>query len=307
MKRLILFLFPLWLLADAHIFVMHRVDDFRYPTTNISSQLLQKDIKYLLKNHYKIVKLSTLVNRIKNKKNINKYVVFTIDDSFKSFYENGLPVFKKYKVPFTLFVYTQATTEGYGDYMSWKQVKTCEKYGELGVHSWAHPHLAMLSNEEIINDTKKAVDSFKKYLGYVPDMYAYPYGEYNKRVKNIIKKFFPVICNQNEGAVTLDTPLDDIDRIAITGDVNIAKKLKIQKLNVKELTIKRDNNTIKEIRGYINKPIVDIYITTFGWKWVKVKNGYFNFKPNFRLKKYRNRIIIRYNNKIDTKLILKEK
>ncbi len=307
MKRLILFLLPLWLFADAHIFVMHRVNDFRYPTTNISSKLLQKDIKYLLKNHYKIVKLSTLVNRIKHKQNIDKYVVFTIDDSFKSFYKNGLPVFILYHIPFTLFVYTQATTEKYGDYMSWRQVKECQKYGELGVHSWAHPHLAMLGNKAIIKDTKKAIDAFKKYLGFVPDMYAYPYGEYNKRVKKIINKFFPIICNQNEGSVTLNTPLNDIDRIAITGDVNIAKKLKITHLNVKNLKIIRNKNTIKEISGYVNKPLINIYITKMGWRWVKVKNGFFDFKPNFTLKRYRNRIIIRYNNKIDTKLILKEK
>jgi len=306
MKKLLFFLLPLWLLADAHIFVMHRVNDFRYPSTNISSKLLQKDIQYLLKNHYKIVKLSTLVNRIKNRQNIDKYVVFTIDDSFKSFYENGLPIFKKYKIPFTLFVYGKATTKKYGDYMSWKQVKECQKYGELGVHSWAHPHLAMLSNKAIIQDTKKAINAFKKYLGFVPDMYAYPYGEYDKRVKSIINKFFPIICNQNEGSVTLQTPINDIDRIAITGDVNIAKKLKITHLNIKNLKIIRDKNTIKEISGYVNKPEVEIYITKMGWRWVKVKNGFFDFKPNFTLKKYRNRIIIRYNNKIDTKLILKE-
>ena len=306
MKRLILFLLPLWLLADAHIFLLHRVDDFRYPSTNISSKLLEKDIQYLLNHNYKIVSLSTLAKRIKNKKNIDKYVVFNIDDSFKSFYKNGLPVFKKYKIPFTLFVYTEATTKKYGDYMSWNEVKETQKYGELGVHSWAHPHLAMLSNKAIIKDTKKAINAFKKYLGYVPNMYAYPYGEYDERVKRIINKFFPIICNQNEGSVTLNTPLNDIDRIAITGDVSIAKRLKITHLNIKNLKIIRDKNTIKEISGYVNKPRVEIYITKMGWRWVKVKNGYFDFKPNFTLKKYRNRIIIRYNNKINTKLILKE-
>ena len=129
MKKLILFFLPLWLLAEAHIFVLHRVDDFRYPTTDISSKLLEKDIKYLLKNNYKIVKLSTLVKRMENNQSIDKYVVFTIDDSFKSFYKNGLPVFRKYHIPFTLFVYTESADKHYGDYMSWKQLKDTAKYG----------------------------------------------------------------------------------------------------------------------------------------------------------------------------------
>ena len=306
MKKLILFLLPLWLLAEAHIFVLHRVDDFRHPSTNINSKKLENDIKYLLKHNYKIVKLSTLVKRIKNNESVDKYVVFTIDDTFKSFYKNGLPVFKKYNVPFTLFVYVESADKHYGDFMSWKQIKEASKYGELGIHSYSHPHLAKLSDKQIIEDTQKAINSFKKHLGYVPDMYAYPYGEYNDRVKKIINRYFKVVCNQNPGAVNDKTPLNDIDRIAITGNVNIAKKLKIGILNIQNLQIKRDKNTIKEIKGYVKYPYVYIYITNLGWKKIKTNNGYFDYKPDFRLKKYRNRVIIRYNNKIKTKLILKE-
>ena len=306
MKKLIFFFLPLWLLAEAHIFVFHRVDDFRYPTTNTTSKLIKTDIEYLLTNNYKIVKLSTLIKRIENNQSIDKYVVFTIDDSFKSFYKNGFPIFKQYKVPFTLFVYAKAADKHYGDYMTWKQIKEIAKYGELGVHSYAHPHLAKLSNKQIIKDTQKAINSFKKHIGYVPDMYAYPYGEYDNRVKNIIKKYFKIICNQNEGAINLNTPIDNIDRIALIGNVNIAKKLQIKVLNIKNLNIKRDKNIIKEISGYVKYPYIFIYITKLGWKRVKTNNGYFDYKPNFNLKTYRNRIIIRYNNKIKTKLILKE-
>jgi len=304
MKKLILF-FPFFLFA-AHIFVLHRVDDFRYPSTNISSKLLEKDIKYLISHHYKIVKLSTLVKRIENNESVKNYVVFSIDDSFKSFYKNGLPVFKKYKIPFTLFVYVKATDKHYGDFMNWRQIKDLSKYGELGIHSWAHPHLAKLSNEDIKKDTLKAIEVFKRNMGYVPDMYAYPYGEYDNRVKTVISKYFKVICNQNAGAVDKHSPIDDLDRIAITGDVNIAKKLKIDILNVENLKIQRDKNTIAEISGKVKYPYVFVYITKLGWKKIKTHNGYFDYKPNFTLKIYRNRVIIRYNNKIKTKLILKE-
>jgi len=306
MKKFFLFFLPLLLLADAHIFVFHRVGDNRYPSTNISPKLLEKDIKYVLSHGYKVVKLSTLVKRIQNHKNINKYVVFTIDDNFKSFYKNGLPIFKKYHIPFTLFVYVEATQKHYGDFMTWKEIKNALKYGELGIHSWAHPHLAMLTNKQIIDDTKKAIYYFKKNMGFVPNMYAYPYGEYNKRVKKIINTFFPIICNQNVGAVNDNSPINDLDRIAITGDVDIAKKLKLEVLNVKNLKIKRNKNIITQISGKVKYPYVFIYITKLGWKKIKTNNGFFDYKPNFKLEKYRNRIIIRYNNRIKTRLVLKE-
>jgi peptidoglycan/xylan/chitin deacetylase (PgdA/CDA1 family) len=192
--------------------------------------------------------------------------------------------------------------------MSWREVRECAKVGELGLHSWAHPHLAKLSNKEIIKDTKKAIEIFKKYMGYVPNMYAYPYGEYNERVKKIINKFFPIIANQNIGAIDYTTPINDIDRIALTGKVNIAKKLKLKRLHLKSLNILKENNKIAKISGELkeNLPYVNIYITKFGWKRVKVKNKKFEFNPNFTLQKYRNRVIIRYNYKIISKLILKE-
>jgi len=307
MRFFFLFL-PIFLFAQAHIFVLHRIDDFRYPYTNTPSKELEKYLKYLKEHDYKVVKLSTLVKLIKEKKPLNKIVVFTIDDSYKSFYKNGLPLFKKYQYPFTLFVYTKATTQHWGDFMNWKQVKECAKYGELGVHSWAHPHLPMLNNKEIIKDTKKAINAFKKYVGYVPKMYAYPYGEYNERVKKIINKFFPIITNQNVGAIDYTSQINDLDRIALTGKVNFLEKLKLKKLHLKNLTIKKNKNKIIEISGTLeeNLPYVYIYITSLGWKKIKTQNKSFSYTPNFNLRKYRNRIIIRYNYKIISKLILKE-
>ena len=111
MKKILLFFLPILLLAEAHIFVLHRIDDFRHPYTNTSSKELKKYFDYLKQNNYKVVKLSTLIKMIKEKKPLDKVVVFTIDDSYKSFYKNGLPLFIKYNYPFTLFVYTKATTE----------------------------------------------------------------------------------------------------------------------------------------------------------------------------------------------------
>ena len=304
--RFFLIFFPFLLLADAHIFLLHRIGDNRYPSTNTSTKELEKYLKYIKSHNLKAVKLSTLVKKIENNESVDNLVVFTIDDNFKSFYKNGLPLFKKYHIPFTLFVYAKSANEKWPDFMTWEEIKKASKFGELGIHSYAHPHLAKLSNEEIIKDTKKAINSFKKHLGYIPNMYAYPYGEYDKRVKNIINKFFKIICNQNPGAIDNTTPINDLDRFALTGKVDISKKLKIKRLYIKNLKIDIKDNTIKKISGFVNAKNVGIYITKFGWKLIKVKNGYFEYKPNFKLKQYRNRVIIGYNNKIISKLILKE-
>jgi len=297
---------PLFLFA-AHIFVLHRIGDNRYPSTNTSIKQLINYFEFLKKNNYQVVTLSKLLNMIKEKKDISKVVVFTIDDGYRSFYKNGLKIFKKYNYPFTILVYVKATNQKWGDFMRWDELKDALNYGELGIHSFSHPHLAKLSNEKINKDTKKAIKIFKKHMGFVPKIYAYPYGEYDDRVKKEINKFFPFILNQNSGEITLNSPLNDINRIALTGNVDIKEKLKIKRLNAKFDVVKKDNK-ITKIYGEVkeNLPYVDVYITNFGWKRVKVKDKKFKIYPNFKLKAYRNRVIIRYNNKMISKLILKE-
>ena len=233
MKKLLIFFISISFLTGAHIFVLHRINDNRYPSTNTSTKELIKYFEYLKKNNYKVVTLSTLIKMQQQNLPLDKVVVFTIDDGYKSFYKNGLPLFKKYNYPFTLFIYVKATNGKWGDFMTWEQIKKSIEFGDVGIHSYAHSHLAKLSNEEIIKDTKKAIDIFRKNMGFTPNMYAYPYGEYNERVKEIINRYFTIIANQNPGAFDKSTPIDDIDRIALTGKVNIKNKLKIKVLKVK--------------------------------------------------------------------------
>jgi peptidoglycan/xylan/chitin deacetylase (PgdA/CDA1 family) len=300
MKKIILFL-PLLLFA-AHVFVLHRIDDIRYPSTSTSSKKLESYIIYLKKHGYKFFTVSEITQHL----NDSKAVAFSIDDSYKSFYQNGLKVFKKYKIPFTLFVYVKATNQKWGDFVGWKELKKIQKYGELGIHSYAHPHLCKLNNKEIINDTKKAINIFKKHMGYVPKLYAYPYGEYDDRVKKIINSFFKIIVNQNPGALDSTTKINDIDRFALVGKSNFLQKLKTKKLHAK-IDVIQKNGEITEIKGEVfdKIPFINLYITGFGVKKINLKNNHFSFKPHFKLKKYRNRVIISYNNKIISKMIIK--
>jgi peptidoglycan/xylan/chitin deacetylase (PgdA/CDA1 family) len=306
--RIIFFFLPLFLWADGHIFLYHRFDDFRHPYTNTSTKELLKNFKYLKEHNYKVVNSKTLLKMAKEGKNIDKYVSFQIDDSFKSFYKNGFPLFKKFHYPFTLFVYVEGTDKHFGDFMTWKMIKEVRKYGDVQLHSYTHPHLTTLTNEEIIKDTKKAFDIFTKNMGYSPDSYAYPYGEYDKRVQKVLVGFgFKYIYNQNEGGINKNTSFIDVPRIALTGDVDISKRLNLKEMNVKNFKLIRDKNKILKVSAIVPYKKVEVYITKLGWKWIKTKNGYFEYSPNFELKKFRNRVILRYNNEIYIKMVTKVK
>ena len=128
MKYLFLLLISTsYIFANAHIFVYHRFADDRYQSTNTTINELTKQFDYFKENNYEVVPLSKILDKLEKKEKIpNKWIALTIDDAFKSFYENGLPLFKKYKYPFSLYVYVEASEKNYSDFMTWEQIKIIE-------------------------------------------------------------------------------------------------------------------------------------------------------------------------------------
>jgi peptidoglycan/xylan/chitin deacetylase (PgdA/CDA1 family) len=56
---------------------------------------------------------------------------------------------------------------------------------ELGNHSWDHPHLTQLTNEEIQDQLSKTQEALFKATGKIGRYFRPPYGEYDKRVLRI--------------------------------------------------------------------------------------------------------------------------
>lgn len=295
---LLLCLSYLYLNANAHIFVYHRFGDSKHESTNTSLQELEKEFEYFKTNNYKVVTVSKIVEKLKNKEQIpNNWVAFTIDDAYKSFYQNGLELFKKYNYPFTLFVYVEATQKKYPDFMTWDEIKEASKYGEIELHSYSHKQLVKLTNEEIIKDTNLALEIFEKNLGFKPKAYSYPYGEYDERVKNEIKNFgFEYIMNQNNGSVNEKSDLFDLNRIALVGKINLEEKIKYKTLEANwiEPQVYPKDGILKHIKVEVNKDIKNakLFISTYGWQDIKVKNGIIDIKLDKKLNLNRNRIAI---------------
>lgn len=299
MKSLfLLLLFSIYLFADAKIFVYHRFGDARHESTNTSINELRKNFEYFKNNGYKVVKLEEIFEKLKNKEEIpSNWVAFTIDDAYKSFYQNGLKVFKEYNYPFTLFVYVKATNDGYGDFMTWDQIKDTSKYGSIELHSYNHKSLVKLSDEKIIEDTQKAIDIFERNMGYKAKYYTYPYGEYDERTKEILKTFaFEAIINQNNGSVNQNSDIFDINRVALVGNVNLKEKLRYKTLEAKWILPQEypKDGILQDIKVQIDPKIKNakIFVSTYGWQDVKVNNGIIELKFNKKLNLARNRVAV---------------
>lgn len=295
---LLLFFLPLYLLADAKVFVYHRFNDSEHQSTNTSLQELKTQFEYFKKNNYEVVALGKILNKLKNGEEIpSNWVALTIDDAYKSFYENGLNLFKEYAYPFTLFVYVEATNSKYNDFMTWDELREAKKYGDVELHSYSHKSLIKLSNQEIVEDTKKAIEIFEKNMGYKAKIYSYPFGEYDDRVQSEIKKFdFISILNQNNGSINSKSNIFDINRIALVGNVDIKEKIKYKTLKVEWIEPKEypKDGILQTIKARVNPGIKEakVFISTYNWQDVKVNNGIIEVKLNKKLNLNRSRVAI---------------
>ncbi|MRJ02575.1 MAG: polysaccharide deacetylase family protein [Epsilonproteobacteria bacterium] len=312
-KLLLLGSLSLWLWAEAHIFVYHRFGDPRYPSTNTSLSQLRRDFTYLKEHGYKVIPLVRLVEALRKGEEIDdRWVVITIDDGFRSFL-NALPIFKEFGYPFTIFVATRPIEGRYGDFLRWEDLKEISRYGEIALHSHSHPHLCDLPREAIVRDTRRALTLFKERLGFLPRFYAYPYGEYDGRVKEIIGSLgFLGICNQNRGAVGDGSDPLDLDRVALVGKSDLRRALKIGHLEAEwraPISYPKDG-VLKRVQVRVDprdRPF-QLYVTDYGWRRVTLHGNTIDLSPRYLLKRGRVRVIIKgKNSKMSTKILVRSR
>ncbi len=186
-------------------FVYHRFNDGRYPSTNISVSDFESHIKWLTKNNYQILSLSEAVQYLASEEHIRKVAVITIDDGYKSFFKNGLPILKKHKVSATLFINTK--TVGAGDYMDWDELKTAmNNRVEIGNHTHSHSYFlnepTTTRYSSFKNEIELSQSIIKEKLNYTPTTFSYPYGEFDEKMKAVVKQLgFTAATAQNSGVM----------------------------------------------------------------------------------------------------------
>lgn len=310
---LLLLLSP-YLFGDGHIFVYHRFDDIRYPTTNTSTKELRREFNYFKNNSYKVVPLIDIVTKIKaNEKVPNNWIALTIDDGFKTFYTHGLSVFKEFNYPFTLFIAVKYTEKKYGDYVSWKQLKEISKYGDVEFHTYGHGHYGQMSDESIKKDMDKGLALMKKHLNYEPRLFVYAYGESDDRVKKVVEQYnFKAVFNQNIGAIHGECSDEyDLDRSALVGKAPFKLYLKFKELcgvNFQQPTIFPKNKIVKTVEVTLEDKSIksaDIFISNNGWTKVKVKDGKILWNANKKVKLNRIKIGVKVKNKIKLMVLAK--
>ncbi len=192
----------------------HRFDENKYPSTNIKMEVFKKHIKIIKNEGYNFKNPMDFDKNFFEVKS-EKKILLTIDDGFTSFYENAWPFLKKNKIPFILFVSTEAV--GKNGYMTWEELLEVESYdfAFLGNHSHSHDYLIDFTFANFKKDIDKSIEIFQKNIGYNPIFFSYPFGEYSQKHVNYIKKSFKYAFGQHSGVIDLNKNPFELPRFPI--------------------------------------------------------------------------------------------
>ena len=202
----------------ASVIMYHRFGESRYPSTNIKKEQFLEHITELLKPKYNLISIENALEAINNKKLVkDRSVVVTIDDAYSSVFNYAWPIFKKYNIPFTLFVSTDVIDNNTPGYMSWEEIRILRDNGvTIGSQTKSHPHMFKLDKKNIIKELSISNDRFVDEIGSRPKIFAYPYGEYNLEVLEQVKLHgFKAAFGQHSGIAHKSLGLFELPRFAM--------------------------------------------------------------------------------------------
>ncbi len=197
--------------TSAVALMYHHFGDSRYPSTNIQLEQFEQHLQFLEQQGFHVLPLNTVLKALQQNEALpDKSVVITMDDAYLSVYTEAYPRLKLRGWPFTVFVSTDYIDKQFSNYMNWEQMREMQQHGaSVGNHSRSHHYLIRRNEREthaewqqrIRDDINTAQQRLREELTNVVDVIAYPYGEYNLALAQIVQSLGLIGMGQHSGAI----------------------------------------------------------------------------------------------------------
>ncbi len=219
------------------------------PALHMPLARFESQVRWLAQ-HYEIVRLSELVERVERGEQLSKVAALTFDDGYAGTFQHAVPILARLGIPATMFVIAEAPghwdsfwwdppdlppsiaptrqrymlEELWGDENAipratglrscppvppclqpagWHMIAAAARQGmDVGVHSATHRRLPRLTDAELQREVSTSRRVIQRETGITPDLFAYPYGLWNERVRTAVR------AAGYRGAVTVEPGLN---------------------------------------------------------------------------------------------------
>ena len=202
----------------------HHVSTTTPPVTSISPADFKTHMAYLKDNHT-VISLDQALTHIKTNTPLpNKSVVITFDDGYVNILENAHPILVEYNFPYTIFINPAIIGETTSQ-LNWEQVKSMQPLATFANHTLDHAHLLTRYGSEhenkwlkrVMKDVNQAEELITENLGYSKKWLAYPYGEFNSKLKEQLLEGGYIGFGQQSGAVSHFSDFGALPRFPAAG------------------------------------------------------------------------------------------
>lgn len=218
--------------ASGSLVVMqyHNVSDSTPRSTSITLEELKQHITWLRNNHFQIKPLDVALNEVKQGKYSDKdfIVSLSFDDSHVSVCTTAWPYLRDEKIPFTIFINSGPIQKKYGSQCNIEQLKAMADSGLviIGNHGKDHIHMATQSNyaseaewlAAVSNEIDQTQQFIANHFGKQALLFAYPYGEYNQTVQNLLQQRGYIAFGQQSGAIGEHSDFLGLPRFPLSGN-----------------------------------------------------------------------------------------
>lgn len=202
----------------------HHVADGAPASTSVSVQQFAQHLQHLEDEGFEVLPLDILVERVREGLDPReKVAAITFDDGFVNVFENALPLLDRRGWKAAMFV--TPSRVGQTSMLSVQQLKSMDQRGHLVLnHGWSHGHMIRRLDSESERDwrgrmeseVERAQTALQGWVGHVlPKFFAYPYGEQDPALREILRSKGYVAFGQYTGALATEADWQNLPRIPV--------------------------------------------------------------------------------------------
>jgi peptidoglycan/xylan/chitin deacetylase (PgdA/CDA1 family) len=175
----------------------HHFSKTKRDKLHVRADHFEQQMQFLKDNGYRVITIDQLFEFLELGQVPEKSVVITIDDGWSDAYHIAFPILEKYGFPATLFIQTDLINQSQKT-LSWTKIREMVNNSKIDVqcHTKTHRNLTKQNSGEsftryfdaIERDLDESRQIIKQQLGFDVKYLAYPYGETNQLVVDLLKK-----------------------------------------------------------------------------------------------------------------------